>query len=64
MYTYRYNTHWITTTDELTGYIERFDVTPEQTIAIEAGANPDEVIGVEDPYIPPPPPPEEEPQLE
>lgn len=64
MYTYRYNAHWITTTDELTGYIERFVVTSEQSDAIDAGAMPDEVLGVEDPYIPPPPPVDEPPVTE
>lgn len=56
MYTYRYATHWITTADELTGYIDRFEVTPQQELAIEAGAMPDEVLAIDDPYIPEPEP--------
>jgi hypothetical protein len=52
MWTYRYATHWITTPDELTGYIERFEVTPEQELEIEAGAMPDQVLAIVDPYTP------------
>lgn len=54
IYTYRFATHWITTTDELTGYIERFEVPPAYLHLIEAGAMPDEALGVEDPFIEPP----------
>lgn len=49
VYTYRFATHWTTTSDELTGYIERFVVPPEQVEAIEAGELPNEVLQIEDP---------------
>lgn len=49
VYTYRFATHWVTTSDELTGYIERFEVTPSEVEAIEAGELPNEVLQVEDP---------------
>jgi len=62
IYTYRFNGHWTTTSDELTGYIERFEVTEAEALAIEGGAMPDEVLGVIDPYTPPPI--EEEPVVE
>lgn len=52
VYTYRFATHWTTTSDELTGYIERFEVTPDQVVAIEHGVNPDEALEITDPYVP------------
>lgn len=39
MKTYNFGTHWVTTDEELTGYIDCFDVTEEQAILIEEGAN-------------------------
>lgn len=49
MKTYRFATHWVTTDEELTGYIECFDVTPAEVEAIEAGELPNEVLNIEDP---------------
>jgi len=39
MKTYNFGTHWVTTDEELTGYIDCFDVTPEEAVLIEEGAN-------------------------
>lgn len=39
MKTYNFGTHWVTTDEELTDYISCFDVTPEEAVLIEAGAN-------------------------
>ena len=39
MKTYNFGTHWVTTNDELTGYLEAFDVTEEEALLIEEGAN-------------------------
>lgn len=50
-YTYRFPTHWVTTSDELTGYIDRFEVTPAEVEEIESGVLPDEVLNVPDPYL-------------
>ncbi len=58
VYTYRFPTHWTTTSDELTGYIERFIVPPEVLPYIENGELPDVALHIEDPYIPPEPEPE------
>ena len=48
-YTYRFKTHWTTTDEELTGYIDRFVVPPEDIQRIEDGELPDEVLQIEDP---------------
>ncbi len=45
MKTYKFGTHWVTTEEELTGYISCFDVTPEEVVLIEEGANLEEVDG-------------------
>ena len=39
MKTYNFGTHWVTTDQELSGYIDCFEVTLEQTLLIEEGAN-------------------------
>lgn len=39
MKTYNFGTHWVTTDAILEGYIDVFEVTPEEAIAIEHGAN-------------------------
>lgn len=39
MKTYNFGTHWVTTDEELTGYIDCFDVNPEEAVLIEEGAN-------------------------
>ncbi len=46
MKTYNFGTYWITTDEELTGYIECFDITPEQKAIIDAGANIEVVDGI------------------
>lgn len=46
MKTYNFGTHWITTEEVLTGYIECFDVTSEEAILIDEGANLESVEGV------------------
>lgn len=51
VYTYRFATHWTTTSDELTGYIERFEVTAAEVNAIESGTPPDEVLDITDPAV-------------
>jgi hypothetical protein len=49
VYTYRFHAHWTTTSDELTGYIERFVVSPAEEYAIEQGELPNEVLDIPDP---------------
>lgn len=49
IFAYRFPTHWITTDEELMGYIERFEVPPEELHRIEEGQPPEEVLQVEDP---------------
>lgn len=44
--TYNFGTHWVTTSEELTGYIEVFDVTEDEVVLIEEGANLVSVDGV------------------
>lgn len=39
MKTYNFGTHWVTTDEILTDYIECFDVTPEEVVLIDVGAN-------------------------
>lgn len=48
IYAYRFTTHWITTDQEITGYIERFEVQPENLQEIEDGDPPELVLSVED----------------
>jgi hypothetical protein len=48
-FTYRFLTHWVTTDQEVTGYIERYEVQPSEVMEIENGALPDEVLHIEDP---------------
>lgn len=45
MKTYNFGTHWVTTDEILTGYISCFDVTPEEAVLIDAGANLEEIDG-------------------
>jgi hypothetical protein len=49
IYTYRFPTHWTTTEEELVGYIERFELTPGEQIAIDEGELPNVVIDQPDP---------------
>ena len=46
MKTYNFGTHWVTTEETLTGYIEYFDVTPEEVESIDNGANLESIDGV------------------
>jgi hypothetical protein len=46
MNTYNFGTHWVTTEEILTGYIECFDVTLEEAESIDNGANLESVDGV------------------
>jgi hypothetical protein len=48
-FTYRFTTHWVTTDQEVTGYIERYEVQPNEIIEIENGALPNEVLQIVDP---------------
>lgn len=48
-YTYRFPTHWTTTDEELDGYIDRFEVTPEEKELIDEGGQPEVVLEIKDP---------------
>jgi hypothetical protein len=39
MKTYNFGTHWVTTDAVLEGYIDAFEVTVEEVVAIKNGAN-------------------------
>jgi len=39
MKVYYFGTYFVTTDDELSGYVNSFDITPEQSVLIEQGAN-------------------------
>lgn len=39
MKVYYFGTYFVTTDEEVSGYIDCFDITPEQEILIEQGAN-------------------------
>ncbi|UOF78928.1 hypothetical protein [Caudoviricetes sp.] len=51
IYTYRFDTYWTTTSEELTGYIDRFEVQPEDVSLIEQGEMPNEVLHINDPIL-------------
>jgi hypothetical protein len=46
MKTYNFGTHWVTTDELLTGYLDSFDISPEEHVLIDSGASLEAIDGV------------------